>query len=100
MKRDGGLAILQPQDREAAQNLLAQLAEYGVFVVPVGELESWMKQLGVGGHGPSWLIGIFERMGEDPASANYIHPSDNDVWEFMSKAKTWLIDANRKGIPA
>lgn len=100
MKRDGGLAILQPQDHEAAQNLLSQLAEYGVFVVPGGELESWMKQLGVGGHGPSWLIGMFERMGEDPASANYVHPSDNDVWEFMSRAKTWLIDANRKGIPA
>lgn len=100
MKRDGGLAILQPQDREAAQNLLSQLAEYGVFVVPGGELESWMKQLGVGGHGPSWLIGMFERMGEDPANANYIHPADNDVWEFMSKAKTWLIEANRKGIPA
>ncbi len=100
MKRDGGLAILQPQDREAAQNLLSQLAEYGVFVVPGGELESWMKQLGVGGHGPSWLIGMFERMGEDPANANYIRPADNDVWEFMSKAKTWLIEANRKGIPA
>lgn len=99
MKRDGGLAILQPQDREAAQNLLSQLAEYGVFVVPGGELESWMQQLGVGGHGPSWLIGMFERMGEDPANANYIRPTDNDVWEFMSKAKNWLIDANRKGIP-
>lgn len=100
MKRDGGLAILQPQDHEAAQNLLSQLAEYGIFVVPGGELESWMKQLGVGGHGPSWLIGMFERMGEDPAIAEFIHPSDNDVWEFMSKAKSWLIDANRKGIPA
>lgn len=100
MKRDGGLAILQPQDREAAQNLLSQLAEYGIFVVPGGELESWIQQLGVGGHGPSWLIGMFERMGEDPANANYIRPADNDVWEFMSRAKTWLIDANRKGIPA
>ncbi len=100
MKRDGGIAILQPQDREAAQNLLSQLAEYGVFVVPGGELESWMKQLAVGGHGPTWLIGMFERMGEDPANANYIRPADNDVWEFMSKVKAWLINANRKGIPA
>lgn len=100
MKRDGGLGILQPQDREAAQNLLSQLAAYGVFVVPGGELESWMKLLGVTGHGPSWLIGMFERMGEDPANANYILPSENDVWEFMSKVKSWLIDANRKGIPA
>ena len=51
-------------------------------------------------HGPTWLIRMFERMGEDPADANYVHPNDNDVWEFMSKAKAWLINANRKGIPS
>lgn len=100
MKRDGGLAILQSQDLEAAKNLLSQLAEYGVLVVPGGELESWMKHLGTKGHGPSWLIGIFEQMGEDPASASYVKPSDDDVWEFLSKVKAWLIDVNRKGIPA
>ncbi len=43
MKRDGGLLILGQQEREAAQNLLSQLIEYGVFVVPGGELESWFK---------------------------------------------------------
>ena len=37
MKRHGGISILQPQDREAAENLLSQLTEYGVFVVPGGE---------------------------------------------------------------
>lgn len=100
MKRDGGLCILQPQDCEAAQNPLSQLAYYGVFVVPGGELESWMKHLGVARHGPSWLIGIFERMGEDPASQNYVKPSDGDVWQFLSKVKAWLIDPSRKGIPA
>jgi len=100
MKRDGGLAILRPQDREAAENLLSQLTEYGIFVVPGGELESWLKHLAVGGHGPSWLISMFERMGEDSSNANYICPSHDDVWEFMSKVKTWLMDANRKGIPA
>jgi ABC-type cobalamin/Fe3+-siderophores transport system ATPase subunit len=100
MKRDGGIDILQPADREAAQNLLTQLSEYGIFVVPGGELESWMKHLGVGGHGPSWLIGVFEQMGEDSASQNYTKPVDGDVWQFLSKVKLWLDDAGRKGIPA
>jgi len=99
MKRHGGLAILKPPDREAAQNLLGQLAEYGVFVVPGGELESWMKHLKVEGHSPSWLIGVFERMGEDPTSNDYIKPSNNDVWEFLSKVKAWLINPGRRGIP-
>ena len=47
MKRDGGLGILVGADRQAADDLLKQLREYGVFVVPGGELESWVKGLGV-----------------------------------------------------
>lgn len=100
MKRDGGVGILSPQNREAAQNLLSQLADYGIFVVPGGELESWVKHLGVVGHGPSWLIGVFEKMGEDPTSGSYVRPNDGDVWAFLSKVKSWLMDANRRGIPA
>jgi ABC-type cobalamin/Fe3+-siderophores transport system ATPase subunit len=100
MKREGGIAILRPADREAAQNLLAQLAEYGIFVVPGGELESWLKALGATGHGPSWLIDMFSKMGEDPETAGYVKPADGDAWKFLSDVKGWLINPNRKGIPA
>jgi hypothetical protein len=99
MKRDGGVAILQQYDREAAENLLRQLAEYGVFVVPVGELESWLKTLGASGHGPNWLIEVFERMGEDPEAPGYVKPGQGDVWEFMRGLKGWLVSSARKGIP-
>jgi len=100
MKRDGGVAILPQPDQEAALNLLSQLAEYGIFVVPGGELESWLKPLAAPGHGPSWLIGVFEKMGEDPGAHDFQKPSDDDVWAFMRTMKAWLIDSNRKGIPA
>ena len=100
MKRDGGLQILQAADRQAAENLLLQLSDYGIFVVPGGELESWLQDLAVGGHGPSWLIEIFERMGEDPASANYIRPGSDDVWGFLGQVRGWLLNVSRKGIPA
>jgi ABC-type cobalamin/Fe3+-siderophores transport system ATPase subunit len=100
MKRDGGLQILQPADRQAAEDLLAQLRLYGIFVVPGGELESWLKSLGAVGHGPSWLIDMFERMGEDPASPGYVRPSSDDVWGFLGEARKWLADPNRKGIPS
>lgn len=99
MKRDGGVQILEGQQLEAANNLLNQLAEYGVFVVPGGELESWLLHLEVGRHGPSWLIGIFEKMGEDPADPVYVKPRNDDVWLFLSAVKKWLVDPNRKGIP-
>lgn len=99
MKRDGGIKILKDQEFEAAQNLVSQLSEYGIFVVPGGELESWLLHLEVGRHGPSWLIGIFEKMGEDPADEEYVKPTDDDVWLFLSIVKKWLIDPSRKGIP-
>jgi len=100
MKRDGGIELLQGPDKEAANNLLDQLCEYGIFVVRKGELESWQRQLGATGHGPYWLVEAFEKMGEDPEAPNYLKPGDNDVWLFMREIKEWLTDPNRKGIPA
>ncbi len=100
MKRDGGLAILTGPDRQAAEDLLNQLGQYGIFVIPGGELESWMKALGASGHGPAWLIDVFERMGEDPSNPAYIRPSAGDVWEFVRDIISWLVDPTRKGIPA
>jgi ABC-type cobalamin/Fe3+-siderophores transport system ATPase subunit len=99
MKREGGIAILQQQDREAAENLFRQLADYGMFAVPGGELESWLKTLRATGHGPPWLIDMFVKMGEDVDADAYVRPSENDVWKFMSEVKEWLVDPKRRGIP-
>jgi len=99
MKREGGLTILKEQDQEAASNLLDLLNDYGIFVIRGGELESWLKNCGANGHGPTWLIDVFERMGEDPDAKNYVRPSDDDVWHFMAQVKAWLVNPTRKGIP-
>ncbi|WP_334010612.1 ATP-binding protein [Burkholderia cepacia] len=99
MKRDGGINILESDDRRAAHMLLDQLSEHGIFIVPGGELESWLKHLEVSGHGPNWLTSIFEKLGADPTSENYVRPCESDVWAFLSKVRGWLVDASRKGIP-
>jgi ABC-type cobalamin/Fe3+-siderophores transport system ATPase subunit len=99
MKRDGGVQILNRADREGAYALLSQLSDYGVFVIENGELESWLKPLAANGHGPAWLIDVFSKMGSDPTAENYLKPDENDVWRFMSKLKTWLINPERLGIP-
>ena len=99
IKRDGGVAIFKKEDREVAEGLLNQLREYGIFVVPNGELESWLQHLEAIGHGPSWLIDIFEKMGSDPESPEYVSPSEGDVWSFIETIKQWLTDPRRKGIP-
>jgi hypothetical protein len=100
MKRDGGVGILADADRNSANDLLEQLAQYGLFVVARGELESWLQELSAGGHGPAWLIEIFERMGSDPSGNDYLRPGENDVWLFIGMIRRWLTDPNRKGIPA
>ncbi|PMR72067.1 ATP-dependent nuclease [Billgrantia endophytica] len=100
MKRGGGISALPDEEREAAENLLNQLAEYGLFVVPNGELESWLKTLKATGHGPKWLIEIFEKMGENPDSLDYVKPEIGDVWAFIETIKDWTSSVTRKGIPA
>lgn len=100
MKRDGGISALPDDEREAAENLLNQLAEYGLFVVANGELEYWLKHLGATGHGPKWLVEIFEKMGENPEHPDYIKPEIGDVWAFIERIKNWTSSASRKGIPA
>lgn len=99
MKTDGGIDLLPSGDKEACENFFNQLDEYGVFVIRKGELESWLKPLGASGHGPAWLIDIFEKMGENPDEAGYIKPSTGDVWDFIKKLKTWIDNPSKKGIP-
>ncbi len=99
MKRDGGITILADDDQEALQNLFSKLADYGLFVVPNGELESWLKDLEATGHGPDWLVEVFEKMGEDPCSDNYLMPNEGDVWSFVDGISEWFFNPRRRGIP-
>lgn len=99
MKRDGGIDVLENGDKEALQNLFGKLADYGLFVVPNGELESWLKQLEATGHGPNWLVEVFEKMGEDPDLPEFLKPADDDVWSFIDDIAKWFLNPRRKGIP-
>ena len=99
MKRKGGINLLGQQDKEAAVNFFDQLEEYGIFVVREGEIESWLRNLGATGHGPHWLTGIFQSMGDDPDNPAYVKPATDDVWLFMSQIQKWMKNPSRKGIP-
>ena len=46
-----GLEYLSNGELETARNLLDQLNLYGLFPVPIGELESWLKDVPAYGHG-------------------------------------------------
>ena len=96
----GGLDLLDESDKEAAQNLCEQLREYGLFIVEKGELESWLPELEVSGHGPDWLLEVFQKMGEDPDRESYLRPRSDGVWAFLAKVRHWLSNPERKGIPS
>lgn len=97
LKRDGRTA-LDPEGQVAFDKLLAILSEYGIFVVPGGELESWLRALGVSCPKSDWLEKMLVAMGGDPGDPAYVKPSGDDVWAFMRAIGAWLADANRKGM--
>lgn len=99
-KRNGGLRLLQEHELETAKLYLRTLAEYGVFLVPNGEVEAWLSQLNIGGKSAGWLIPMFERLGSDETAADYVRPSEGDVWEFLGLARAWLLNPARSGIPS
>jgi len=88
--KQSGLQIFDGELQDAARDLVAGLARYGYFVVDVGELEGWLRGESITGHGPSWLIPMFERMGFDTANPSYMRPMPTDVWDFVRRIALWL----------
>lgn len=91
---------LPPQDREEAEQLLRTLADYGVFLVPAGEVENWLCELAGSGGKSDWLLRVFKALGDNPDDPRYFVPSSGDVWEFVRSIATWMASPNRKGLPA
>lgn len=100
-KRSGGTSCFSPPVKATADELIERLAKRGFFVVAQGELESWLKTTGSRGHGPSWLVDMFTRMGDDPDAPDYIKPSAplSDVWRFIADVAEWCSRADRQGMP-
>jgi len=94
----GGIYRAPRELRGMAEQLLQSCCEYGFFIVPNGELECWLPELEVGGHGPEWLTAVFQKMGMDPGSPEYLRPNDTGVWRFMQSVARWIADPRRKGM--
>jgi hypothetical protein len=96
IKRDG-LNALDDGPRETVHAFLAELAQYGIFVVPVGELENWLKPLGVTNK-QRWVTEMLSRLGTK-GSETYVPPGNGDVWEFVESIAAWTNDPARLGLP-
>ncbi|RIV11202.1 ATP-binding protein, partial [Klebsiella pneumoniae] len=71
-----------------------------LFVVPRGEIESWLADLDVDRSKNKWLRSIFEKMGSDPSAETYVMPREGDVWDFLGQISGWMRDKARRGIPS
>jgi energy-coupling factor transporter ATP-binding protein EcfA2 len=85
--RTAGMAGLTKSAQAEARLLLDQLATYGIFLVPAGELEQWLPN--VAGKG-NWLQRAFETMHDAHTGA---------VQDFIRAVARWIHDPNRRGMP-
>lgn len=89
IKRGGILNLKDDKQRLAIQTFLDRLAVYGLFAVQVGELESWLPELGKGINKQDWVPEMFKKMGI-PGAEDYLAPGKGDVWEFIQQVTDWL----------
>lgn len=96
-----GINAFEDGDKQTIEQFLERMAKYGLFFVPVGELECWLANLGVlrVRNKTAWIMNMFTRLGSDPSEAGYVTPEQTDVWEFIKQIKAWIAYPNRRGIP-
>ena len=59
LKRSGTAALPPGDATSSFKQMDGLLRSYGIFIVPVGELECFIKE--VGGHGPEWANAVLEK---------------------------------------
>jgi hypothetical protein len=95
-----GIAGLPKDEQQGMRDLIATLAEYGLFVVPVGELESWLPELGIPPTSKrTWIVRMLTKLGTDPTSPQYVRPKRGDVWSFIDNINKWVANPSRCGMP-
>jgi ABC-type cobalamin/Fe3+-siderophores transport system ATPase subunit len=94
MKR-GGIEELGATDRARAEAFLGDLASYGLFLAPIGELEAWLRSVGATGNKTAWVTSLFGLIGSAPDDEKYLRPGDDDIWAFIDRIRVWVDDPER-----
>jgi hypothetical protein len=91
--REEGLDILPEDLKKKAMSIVNRLKEFGIFIIPNGAVESWLKNLGIQTEKKAWLIDVLQKI-EDES----IQPEQGDIWQFISEVSTWISKKDRLGM--
>ena len=99
--KSSGIEAFNGADKERIQNFLDEMNNFGIFFVPVGELECWLAALKIEktNKKSKWLTKMFNKLGSKPMADGYITPDENDVWAFIDAIENWISVPERLGIP-
>tara|TARA_B100000614_G_scaffold257692_2_gene278400 strand:+ start:6755 stop:8308 length:1554 start_codon:yes stop_codon:yes gene_type:complete len=100
--KKSGLSAFKGAEKAKIENFIESMRKFGIFFVPVGELECWLASLGIPkiNDKPKWLASIFTAMGSDPTDPGYLSAGADDVWSFINSIESWVNDPKRQGIPS
>lgn len=101
--KKGGILALNDPIKSAAIELLDTLACYGIFVVPVGELECWIPRSESDytpkfKKGPEWKNNWIKEIGK-PTNKDLNTVWWRNKWSFINKISAWIDNPERKGMP-
>ena len=69
--------------------LLNELKGYGIFIVPIGEVEHWLRE--VPDTHEEVLINLLNKIDKTT-------PTGFDIWKFIDDINIWISNPNRKGM--
>jgi hypothetical protein len=82
----GGVKVLDPPIAEPLKSLLGELTKYGLFVVPLGELEEWLADYGIAESKSSkWAWASAAATAVQSAGVR-----NGDVWDFVRAVAAYL----------
>jgi hypothetical protein len=79
LKRSGLAALPSGSASNAAEQLTERLRDLGIHVVPVGEIEGFVRS--IGGHGPDWVAAVLEAFSPD---AEVLRPARSFVGQVLA----------------
>ena len=91
LKRQG-LAALPTRERRQARRIITSVARFGLFVVPIGELESWVPFKAAKS---VWLVRVFQDLRPAPEIPG---AHARQLTRFLDHVEGWVADPDRQGM--